>query len=328
MDSDNNSGGAYRSSWWAYLLAKVLGPPYRVLVAERRWFAILSASINDFIEKKLYYYSCSFTYNAFLAVIALLAALSAVIGILSRVSADVELQMVRFLRTIVPLTGTSAEGSLTAMRDYSSLVGIVGFVVLIWTSTRLFRATEVGISVIWGTGKRGYIRSKLYGALSVSIIGVLFIAAFLVQFGFMSFWGWLVGEGTFLYSVGTFFGKPLVGLIASYLLFLFVYKLVPSVPQGWKQIRVGAAVTGIAYLILLYGIDLYYGSISRVPVTYGALSTAFILIIWVHLLGIVIFMGEEIIFVSQHEEMIEECRKRACGGRLLSYLETGPFDEE
>ena len=68
---------------------------------------------------------------------------------------------------------------------------------------------------------------------------------------------------------------------------------------------------------MMYLIAFYFSSISKVPSLYGELATAIVLITWLHLTGMLVFFGEEIIYVSQQEALIEEHRKRASGWSFL-----------
>jgi len=187
------------------------------------------------------------------------------------------------------------------METYSGVVGILGLIGLAWTGAKMFRAMESGICAIWGCRKRNFVKSKLFGILMVSGLGVLFLVGFLVQFGFMSFWGWLVGKQGALFGTGEFMIKPLIGFAASFAMFLFIYRIVPPVRQAWRKIALGAAVSAAVYLAMMYLIDFYFSSISKVPSLYGELATAIVLIIWLHLTGMLVFFGEEIIYVSQQE---------------------------
>lgn len=283
---------------------------YKVLITDRRWFAIVSAAAEDFWAKKMYYFTGNFTYNAFLAIIALLVALSALIGLLAS-STTLSEEFVKTLKSVVPIFGTTPQKTLDAMKTYRGVAGVVGLVGLVWTGTKIFGAIEWGFCEIWGSRRRSYAKKKIFGTLLISIIGLLFLGAFLVQFGFNALWAWAVGSQGTLYDIGAFVAKPLVGFVVNFLLFLVVYKIVPTIKQAWKDVAVGAAVSAAVFLGIQYLLAFYFGSISRVPSVYGSVSTVIILLMWLHVTGMITYFGEEIIYVRQNEELLEEHRKRA-----------------
>jgi membrane protein len=283
---------------------------YKVLITDRRWFAIASAAVEDFWTKKMYYYTGNFTYNGFLAVLALLVALFALIGLLAG-SKNLSDEFIKTLKSVVPIFGTTPEKTLDAMRTYRSVAGVIGIIALIWTGTKIFGALEWGFCEIWGSPKRSYARKKVFGLLLISIIGLLFLGVFLVQFGFTAFWEWAVGSYGAVYDTGVFVVKPIISFVMNFLLFLVIFKIVPTVRNSWRDCWVGAAVSAALFLGLQYLLGFYFGSISKIPSVYGSVSTVLILLIWLHVTGVIIFYGAEIIYVTKNEALLEEHRRRA-----------------
>jgi membrane protein len=289
---------------------------YKVLITDRRWFAILSAAAEDFWDKKMYYYTGNFTYNAFLAVIALLVAVSALIGLLAG-SKNFSDEFVKTLKSVVPIFGTTPQKTLDTMKTYKSVAGIIGVVGLIWTGTKIFSAMEWGFCEIWDSKKRSYTKKKLFGLLFISIIGLLFLAAFLIQFGFTAFWEWVVSANGAAYETGVLVVKPIIGFAVNFLLFLVIFKIVPTVRNSWREIAIGAAVSAALFLGIQYLLAFYFNAISKVPSVYGSLSTVIILLIWLHVTGMITFFGAEIIYVRQHETLLEEHRRRAAAWSFI-----------
>jgi membrane protein len=283
---------------------------YKLLITDRKWFAIASAAAEDFWTKKMYYYTGNFTYNGFLAVLALLVALFALMGLLAG-SKNLSDEFIKTLKSVVPIFGTTPEKTLEAMKTYRSVAGIIGIIALIWTGTKIFSALEWGFCEIWGSPKRSYARKKAFGLVLISIIGLLFLVVFLVQFGFAAFWKWAVGSRGAVYDTGVFVIKPILSFAMNFALFLVIFKIVPTVKNSWRDCRIGAAFSAALFLGLQYLLAFYFGSISKWPSVYGSLSTVLILLIWLHITGVIIFYGAEIIYVTKNETLLEEHRRRA-----------------
>ncbi len=290
---------------------------YKTLVTKRRWFAVTSAAASDYWRKKMYYFNGNFTYNAFLAVIALLVAFSALLGIVAQSNKAFSDDLVKVLKNTIPLFGSAPKNTLDAMKTYRGVAGVLGFLALIWTGTKLFYAVEWGFSEIWGIKRRSYIRQKLFGVVFVFMVGLLFLVALMVQFGFEAAWKWLAGSHGVLFSAGGAVFKPLLGLAVNFGLFFFIFAIVPKVEQSLRKVAIGAAVAAAFFLATQYLLGYYFRSLSKVPSVYGSLSTAIIIIIWLHVMGLIIFLGEELVFVLHHDSVVEEHLARASSWSLF-----------
>lgn len=295
---------------------KAVESVYKALVFDRRWFAVVSAAAEDFRAKKMYYYTGNFTYNAFLAIIALLVAFSALLGYLAS-SAEIRSELAKAFESVVPIFGSTPDTAVAALRAYRGIAGVIGLAGLLWTGTKIFKAMEWGFCEVWGGPRRGYLRGRLIGMLLISILGMLFLAVVLVQFGFAALWGWAFGEHGAAYSLGTLVAKPLVGFLVNFLLFMSVYKIVPTVRHRWRDVAPGAAAAAALFLGVQYLLNFYFSSISNMPSVYGSVSTVIIILVWLQLTGMLVFFGAEVIYVSENDRLVEEHRVRAGGWSLV-----------
>lgn len=282
---------------------------YGLLVTRCRWFAVASAAVEDFRAKNIYYCTGNFTYNALLAMLAFMAAVSAAVGLLAA-SSTFSREATKALESLVPVIGSAPDQTLDVMRTYKGIVGVIGLVGLIWTSTKIFGAMEWGFCRIWGSDRRGYARRKLLGALFISGVGLMFLVVLFVQFGSSALWDWMVGPSGAVHGIGVRVAKPAFGFGVNFGLFLFIYKVVPTVKQGYRTIMVGAVVSAAACFGMQYLISWYFSSVSRMPAVYGSLSTVVVLIIWLHIGGFILFFGGELIFVARNRDLVEEHRER------------------
>jgi membrane protein len=284
---------------------------YASLVTERKWFVVLSAAVNDFWEKKLYYYTGHFTYSAFLALLAMFFALTAVVGIVLRAYPNAQPEIRDAVKGVIPIIGGTPSQAVTTMVDNAALVGVIGFFGLLWTGTKVFGALEYGFCLIWGCTKRTFVRRKVLGFMLIAAAGAIVIVSIIIQVGFSKVWGSLVGTEGFWFSAGKDVLKPIVGFAVNFALFAFIYQVIPPVRQEFKRSAVGAAVSAVLFLGLQYVLALYFGSISKMSSVYGSISTFVVLMTWLHITGMVIFMGAEIIHAIYDEDMVEKYKSEA-----------------
>jgi len=292
-------------------LEQALHTIYGKLVTERRWFAVLSAAVSDFWQKKMYYYSGYFTYSAFLAVLALLVASSAVLGFLMHSSDSVKEEMTKALQSVAPVISGTSKEAVNSLTNYRNVIGVLGIIALLWTGTKIFSTLEWAFCEIWESKRRSYARSKVLGLALISMVGVIFLLSFLVQFAFTAVWAWAVGKESVTYTVGSTLFKPVIGLAVNFAMFLFMYKVIPTVKQSFRNAMSGAIVSALLFLGLQYLLWFYFVQISNIPSVYGSLATAVILIIMLHLTGMIIFLGAEIVRMLGDEGAVEKHRMEA-----------------
>jgi len=297
-------------------LEHTAGTVYTKLVTERKWFVVLSAAVTDFWQKRLYYYTGHFTYNALLAVLAMLFALTAVLGLIVRAYPSLQNELRDAIKAIIPVIGGTPAATTKAIMDNTTVVGIIGFFGLLWTGTKIFGSLEYGFCQVWDIKKRSYAKGKVLGLAMIAIAGVIVIVSIVVQLAFAAVWGWMVGKNGGWYTAGTVVLRPILGLAVNFALFLFIYQVIPPIEQKIKRSAVGAIISAAVFLGLQYLLAFYFGSISNLPSVYGSVATIIVLTIWLHLTGMVVFLGAEVIHAIYDEDMVERHKQEA---RLPSF---------
>jgi YihY family inner membrane protein len=206
---------------------------------------------------------------------------------------------------MVPIFGGTPKQATDAMIQYRNVIGVIGFIALLWTGTKIFGSLEWGFCQVWDSKRRSFARGKLIGLLMVTAIGVVFVVSLYVQFLFAAVWGWMVGKEGAAFTAGTTIVKPLVALGVNFLLFWFIYQVVPTVKQSLKRSAVGALISAVFFLAIQYVLAFYFGHISNMPSVYGGVTTVIVLILWLHITGMIIFLGAEIIHAMSDEEPTE-----------------------
>ncbi len=85
-----------------------------------------------------------------------------------------------------------------------------------------------------------------------------------------------------------------VGMLVIYtLLFALIYKVLPDVEISWKDVWVGALITGVLFEVGRFLIGLYLGR-SSVASPYGAAGSLVLILLWIYYASIVFFFGAEL----------------------------------
>ena len=90
-----------------------------------------------------------------------------------------------------------------------------------------------------------------------------------------------------------------VGFALMTVLFAMIYKLMPRVSIGWRDVWVGAAATSVLFSIGKLLIGLYIGR-SGVTSAFGAAGSLVLVMVWVYYLSQIFLLGAEFTWVYAH----------------------------
>jgi membrane protein len=160
------------------------------------------------------------------------------------------------------------------------LVGAVSF----------FAELQSDINMIWRVrpkSNRGYwdiARNYLLSFSMVVVIAILLLASLALTaiFQFLS--------GTM--GLGSQVANNVASFIIIMLLFAVIYRFLPDVKIGWKEVWLGALVTSILFVIGKFMLGLYLGR-STVSSAYGAAGSLAVLLIWLYYSAQIFLFGAE-----------------------------------
>lgn len=178
---------------------------------------------------------------------------------------------------------------------------IIGLVTLLIGASAVFVELQDSLNHIWkvrqkpGRPIKSLIRNRLVSFILVVSMGALLFTSLLVSsileivIGFIS---------TYLAIPAIIF--RLVDIMVSFtvitLLFATIYKVLPDVYLSWKDVRMGAIVTSLLFILGKYLISLYLGTSSYASV-FGAAGSLAIFILWIYYSSQVVFLGAEFTYV-------------------------------
>src|SRR5437762_6232134 len=97
-------------------------------------------------------------------------------------------------------------------------------------------------------------------------------------------------------ALGRWWGLHLIDIAVSFaltaLLFAMIYKIMPRVRIGWRDVWVGAAVTAALFALGKWLIGLYIGK-SSVTSAFGAAGSLVVLMLWVYYSAQIFMLGAE-----------------------------------
>jgi membrane protein len=276
-------------------------------ITGNRAFKLLKATATDWMEDNALRLSAALAYYSIFSIAPLLVIAISVAGLVLG-EESVRGQLDDQLKGYV---GAQAAEGLQSMvqgaskKSDSWMGAIIGFVTLMLGASGVFGQLKDALNTIWevkakgGAGVWGFVRERLLNFGMVLVIGFLLLTSLLLTTGLTALSGYfesLVGMPEF---VGAAFGF-VVSFAVVTTLFAFIFKVLPDAQIEWRNVWIGAAVTGLLFEIGKFGLSYYLGKESTAS-SFGAAGSAILLLLWVYYASCILLFGAEFTQVYARE---------------------------
>jgi membrane protein len=249
-----------------------------------------------------FYNSDNLTYAASIAYYALLSLFPfflLALALLARVTADVNdrAAVLEFVLQYFPAQFEFITKQLDAFRGTALTLGVAGTAALMWGALGVFGAISTAVNYAWGVEKqRSFWKHKLFSFVMMLVAGlILLIALLLVSASQM------VGASWFAAVLPRFPGLMVLrGFTvrhATTLLFIvvvgFIYYFVPNAKVRFRDVWIGAVVTGLLWKGALEGFSWYVRDMSRFTRVNGSIAAVVVFLVWVYIQAVILLYGVE-----------------------------------
>lgn len=264
------------------------------------YWNILKQTVSDFIDDNVTKLSASLAYYTLFSIGPLILIVISVAGLFfeqNRISGSLYGQ-------IQKLMGDSAAQQVLQIsenmriQNQSSFYVVVGIITLFIGATGVFADMQDSINTIWSIKAKPkqswlkYITSRLLSLSLIIGLGFLLMVSLLINtFMDLLFTRLLsfLGEGQAFLAAAVNYGITFVIIT---LLFTVIYKVLPDARVRWRDTIVGAAVTGVLFMLGKFAIGYYLGS-SSISNQYGAAASIIIFLLWVNYSALILYFGAE-----------------------------------
>ena len=269
--------------------------------AARVRFEIRLAALSLWRGFTSFYNSNDLTFASSIAYYALLSLFPfflLVFSILGSVTADEadRAAVLQFVFRYFPRQFDFVNAQLDGLRQASLELGIAGSILMVWASMGFFSAIGTAVNYAWGVEKQpSYLKHKLVAFLMMTTASLLLLAAL----GLLSAssvvgasWfsdvlsrtpGLLVLRSFALQWAPTVLFITVLGLIFYY---------VPNANVRFRDVWVGAVLTGLLWRAALKGFSWYMRDLSRLSV-HGSIAAVVAFLLWVYISSVILLYGVE-----------------------------------
>jgi membrane protein len=202
----------------------------------------------------------------------------------------------------------AVQGLITAASQPRAgmLASIIGTITMVVAATGVFLELQAALNTIWkvkprpGVHFKDYLKNRLRSFGLVVSIGFLLTVSLAVSAALAAFRSWLErrmpGLPVVLDVVNVF-----LSLGVTIALFALLFRLLPDVRLRWRDVAIGACVTGLLFTVGKQLIGLYIGR-SSVSSAYGAAGSGVVLLLWVYYSTQIVLFGAELTRVLTHRD--------------------------
>jgi membrane protein len=182
--------------------------------------------------------------------------------------------------------------------DSSSLLAnIISIVFLLISATVIFGFIQKALDSIWGVkpkpekGIIKFLEDRLLSFSLIIILGFLLLVSLVIDTVLSIFRDFLnsifINEYT-VYIIQT--ASIVLSLVVISFIFALIFKFLPDAKVRWKDVSVGALVTGVLFTIGKYLIGLLLAN-TQIASTYGAAGSLAGILVWVFYSSVLVLIG-------------------------------------
>jgi membrane protein len=186
---------------------------------------------------------------------------------------------------------------LQLLQESRVQLGVAGSLLMIWAAMGVFGAITSAVNHAWGVDKQpSYFKHKLISFVMLVVASLLLLGALVLVSAIN------VAEASWFSVVMTRtpglqflqgFALKWASTAAFILVVGFVYYFVPNATVRFRDVWVGAVVTGLAWRGALAGFSWYVRDLSRFSV-HGSIAAVVVFLFWVDISAVILLYGVEV----------------------------------
>ncbi len=179
---------------------------------------------------------------------------------------------------------------------------LTGIATILLGASGIFGELQASLNTVWnvkakpGRGLVGIVRDRFLSFGMVLVVGFVLLVTLVLSTTLAAFGAYLEGLVP---------GLPafihVANFVLSFLLvttlFAMIFKFLPDVRIGWRDVVFGALVTSLLFTIGKHLIALYLGK-AGVATPYGAAGSLVAFVVWIYYSGLILFYGAELTQVA------------------------------
>jgi len=269
-------------------------------------FGLLWQALKKFNDDNGFFLSSGIAFNILINLIPFIMLLLALVGTYLYNDQEVLNHIRAYLRNVAPTLDPKIMESLMDLIESRQIVGILGFVGLLWFSVWVFGSLRIALNIVFRVEKsQGMLRGIGIDLLMILLAGIFLLVSMILT----SVVAFLQGyQGQIPVAIGPtiqWILKYLLPFFLTYCMFVLIYKIIPN-----KRVHFTSALQAAFFASLLWELakhlfGWYIIHLAGYSIFYGSLSTLVMFVFWVYYSSTILVVGGEFAY------FLEEDRQRS-----------------
>lgn len=187
---------------------------------------------------------------------------------------------------------------LDALQQSTVRLGVAGTLLMIWAAMGVFGAITSAVNHAWGVEKQpSYLKHKLISFVMLIAASLLLLAGLLLVTAINiveARWFAVVAvhapQLSVLHHIAVRWGTTLLFIAVVGLIFYFV----PNAKVRFRDVWVGAVVTGLLWRGALSAFSWYVRDLTRFSQMHGSIAAVVVFLIWIYISAVLLLYGVEV----------------------------------
>lgn len=191
----------------------------------------------------------------------------------------------------------------TLARTQSGWVAAVSLVTLFWSVIRVFGSVEDAFNNIWEVKSSRGIARKYSDYIAIIVVAPLL-------------WVVATSMGTYMreiFGMNAFAGMEFLSkcfsMIVTWVMFTFIYILLPNTKVNFGSAAVSAVIAGTIFLLFQWGYVYLQKTMTSYNAIYGSFAALPLFLIWMQTSWQILLLGGELSFAFQNVQRFDEERE-------------------
>lgn len=257
-------------------------------------FAIARATVRRFSDEEGMHLAAGIAYYALLSLFPLALLFMTVFSYFIEADQVADWLIEKFGEE-TPVSLDFLRETLRSAGSWRGPIGALSLVGTVLSSTLVFAAIMRSINRAWGfigTGKRNFLRRKLWELAILVALAVAFLLAFAAASVFevlkeRPIFGYCLATDNYLWTMFL----NLVTVVGLMVIMLLLYKYVPGTHVRWRHVILPAFLASLGFRLANSLLTWHISRLGYYDAVYGSVSTIIVFLLWLYLFANILIVG-------------------------------------
>ena len=241
-------------------------------------------------------FAASIAYYSLLSLFPFFLLLISIVANVTNSDADRQL-VLGFVLKYFPRQFPFVTEQLELLQGSRFQLGLAGSLIMVWAAMGVFGAITSAVNHAWGVDKQpSYLKHKMISFVMLVVASLLLLVALVLVSAINvteARWFSVVLTRTPGLLVLQGFAVKWASTVAFILVVGFIFYFVPNAKVRFRDVWVGAVVTGLAWRGALAGFSWYVRDLSRFSV-HGSIAAVVVFLLWIYISAVILLYGVEV----------------------------------